>query len=85
MPKLPVFRMRKFYYLISIVTFVTLTMLGGCKESEIHYSHARHMERGLKDCNICHAYKDDLEPKWPKMAKCLSCHMKNFDTANPQS
>ena len=76
---------KKSYYPIFLLVFSFLALLGGCKESEIHYSHAKHMERGLKDCNACHAYKDDLEPKWPKMAKCLSCHMKNFDSSNPTS
>ena len=75
----------KFYYLISCLTIAFLTILGGCKESEIHYSHAKHMERGLKDCNTCHAYQEDFKPKWPKMAKCLACHMKNYDTSNPKS
>ncbi|MBC6927916.1 MAG: hypothetical protein DWB56_02955 [Candidatus Jettenia sp.] len=67
------------------MVFVMITILGGCKESEIHYSHAKHMERGLKDCNFCHSYKDDLQPDWPKMAKCLICHMKYYDTKNLQS
>lgn len=62
-----------------------LMMLGGCKESEIHYSHAKHIKRGLKDCNTCHSFKEDLEPKWPKMANCLICHKKNFDPKNPKS
>ena len=77
--------MRKPYYLFLIVALSSLAFLSGCKESGIHYSHAKHIERGLSDCNICHNYKEDLEPKWPKMAKCLSCHMKKFDTTNPAS
>ncbi|HHT9107822.1 MAG TPA: cytochrome c3 family protein, partial [Candidatus Wunengus sp. YC64] len=76
---------KNLYYTIPFMMLTFLMLLGGCKESEIHYSHARHMERGLKDCNTCHNYKEDLEPKWPKMAKCLSCHMKDFDTSNPKS
>ena len=59
--------------------------LGGCEESTINYSHAKHSERGLKDCNTCHAYSEDLTPKWPKMAKCLTCHIKNYDTNHPES
>ena len=77
--------MNKFHYLIYGTILSFLMLLSGCKESEIHYSHAKHMERGLKDCNTCHNYKEDLEPKWPKMAKCLACHMKNFDPNNPKS
>jgi len=78
-------KLKKFCCLISLVATVFLTMPGGCKDSEIHFSHAKHRERGLKDCNICHSYTDTLEPTWPKMAKCLTCHMKNFDASNPQS
>lgn len=72
-------------YIIFFISIAVLSALGGCKESEIHFSHAKHMERGLSDCNTCHAYKEDLAPKWPKMPKCLTCHMKNFDTNNPRS
>jgi len=77
--------MNKFHYLISgtILSFVML--LGGCKESQIHYSHSKHIERGLNDCNACHLYKDDMEPKWPTMPKCLTCHMKNFNPSDPKS
>ncbi|MCF6149629.1 MAG: hypothetical protein E3K37_13330 [Candidatus Kuenenia sp.] len=77
--------MRKSFYLFFIMALSLLTLLGGCKESGIHYSHAKHRERGLSDCNLCHYYKEDLEPKWPKMATCLKCHMKKFDTFNPES
>ena len=60
-------------------------LLVGCEESEILYSHSKHIDRGLKDCNVCHSYKEDMEPKWPKMQICLTCHMKNYDTSNPKS
>lgn len=77
--------MNKSCYLISFMAIVFFMVLGGCEESAIHYSHAKHRERGLKDCNTCHAYNEDLTPQWPKMAKCLACHIKNFDTNNPES
>ncbi len=77
--------MNKSCYLISFMAIVFFMVLGGCEESAIHYSHAKHGERGLKDCNTCHAYNEDLTPQWPKMAKCLECHIKNFDTNNPES
>jgi len=77
--------MNKFNYIIYFTPLLFCLLLVGCKESGIHYSHARHIEKGLKDCNYCHSYKEDMEPDWPKMAKCLTCHMKNYDTRNPKS
>ncbi len=77
--------MNKYFYIISFMAGVFLMALGGCEESTINYSHARHSERGLKDCNTCHTYNEDLTPKWPKMAKCLECHIKNYDTNHPES
>ncbi|MEK6622765.1 MAG: hypothetical protein AABZ13_09815 [Planctomycetota bacterium] len=77
--------MNKYHYIISFMAGVFFMALGGCEESTINYSHAKHSERGLKDCNTCHAYSEDLTPKWPKMAKCLTCHIKNYDTNHPES
>ena len=62
-----------------------LLLLGGCNETEIYFSHANHIKRGLNDCNTCHNYEEDLTPKWPKMAKCLMCHKKNCDSGNAES
>lgn len=77
--------MSKTFFPISFIIIAFLTTLGGCKESKIHFSHAKHSERGLKDCNLCHMYKDDLKPKWPKKEKCLTCHMADFNTKDPKS
>ena len=61
--------MKKFYYPISCITFAMLAMLlGGCKESEIHYSHAKHMERGFKGLQylppLCRRPRTEIGPRW---------------------
>ncbi|MDR4509336.1 MAG: cytochrome c family protein [Candidatus Brocadiaceae bacterium] len=80
-----VFRIKTHSCLLFFLAISMLVLFGGCNESEIHYSHKKHAARGLKDCNYCHPSGEDLEPRWPEMAKCLTCHMKNYDTFHPES